>query len=313
MKELINPVPVEVLEEELSRDKLIRKTNYADNEIYVVSAHNSPNVMQEIGRLREISFRTAGGGTGKTADIDDYDTAETPYYQLIVWEPREKEIIGGYRFINCASATKDDTGKFKLATTGLFDFSEKFINEYLPYTIELGRSFVRPEYQAKNAGRKALFALDNLWDGLGAITMEKTDAKYFFGKITMYGHFDNLARDMILYFMSKYFKDKENLMTVKSPLGLTSKKEVLNQIFTGENYDADYKILMREVRRRNENIPPLFNSYMNLSPSMKVFGTAINHKFGGVEETGILLTIKDIYPTKKDRHITSYSPIGFSF
>ncbi len=313
MKELIEPIPVEVLEKELSQDKLMRKTNYADNEIYVINHHNAPNVMREIGRLREISFRTAGGGTGKDTDIDDYDTSENPYYQLVVWEPREKEIIGGYRFINCGTASKDADGNFQLATTGLFDFSEKFINEYLPYTIELGRSFVRPEYQAKNAGRKALYALDNLWDGLGAITKEKPNAKYFFGKITMYGHFDNVARDMILYFMSKYFKDKENLMTVKSPLGLTAKKEMLKQVFTGGNYDADYKILMREVRNRNENIPPLFNAYMNLSDSMKVFGTAINKKFGGVEETGILVTIGDIYPAKKDRHITSYSPTGFSF
>ncbi len=313
MNKLINPIPVEILEKELNKEKLIRKTNYGNNEIYIISHHNSPNVMQEIGRLREMSFRLAGGGTGKSADIDDYDRAEIPYYQLIVWEPREKEIIGGYRFINCSTAPKDENGDFKLATSGLFNFSEKFKKDYLPYTIELGRSFVRPEYQAKNAGRKALFALDNLWDGLGAITIEKPDAKYFFGKITMYVHFDSFARDLILYFLSKYFKDKDELMTVKAPLSLTTDNETLKSILNGKNYEEDYKILLRNVRDRKENIPPLFNSYMNLSSSMKVFGTATNHNFGGVEETGIMVTINDIYPGKKDRHISSYSPIGFDF
>ncbi len=313
MKNLIDPIPVEVLEKELSKDKFVRKTNYADNEIYILNYHNSPNVMQEIGRLREISFRLAGGGTGKAADIDDYDMAENPYHQLIVWEPREKEIIGGYRFINCGTAPKDDAGNIKLATTGLFDFSDKFINEYLPYTIELGRSFVRPEYQARNSGRKAVFALDNLWDGLGAITVEKPHIKYFFGKITMYVDFDSVARDFILFFFSKYFKDTDNLMTVKSPLGLTADIETIKKTFNGKNYDEDYKILTRKVRERKVSIPPLFNSYMNLSPSMKVFGTAINHNFGGVEETGIMISIEDIYPTKKDRHILSYDPVGFNF
>ncbi len=313
MNKLINPIPVEILEKELNKEKLIRKTNYGNNEIYIISHHNSPNVMLEIGRLREMSFRLAGGGTGKSADIDDYDRAEIPYYQLIVWEPREKEIIGGYRFINCSTAPKDENGDFKLATSGLFNFSEKFKKDYLPYTIELGRSFVRPEYQAKNAGRKALFALDNLWDGLGAITIEKPDAKYFFGKITMYVHFDSFARDLILYFLSKYFKDKDELMTVKAPLSLTTDNETLKSILNGKNYEEDYKILLRNVRDRKENIPPLFNSYMNLSSSMKVFGTATNHNFGGVEETGIMVTINDIYPGKKDRHISSYSPIGFDF
>ncbi len=312
-KDLIAPISKEVLVEELSRDKFVRSTNYGDNEIYIITHHNAPNVMKEIGRLRELSFRLAGGGTGKEADIDSYDTAENPYYQLIVWEPNEKEIIGGYRFINCSTAPMNAKGDIKLATTGLFRFSDKFINEYLPYCLELGRSFVRPEYQARNAGRKAVFALDNLWDGLGALTIETPAVKYFIGKITMYVHFDAIARDLILYFFSKYFKDEENLMTAKLQLGLTTDIRFLEETFNGGTYNNDYKILSRKVRERNENIPPLFNSYMNLSPTMKVFGTATNHNFGGVEETGIMVTIDDIYESKKDRHLSTYKAKGLKF
>ena len=312
-RDIIAPISKEILVEELNKDRFIRKTNYGDNEIYVVTHHNSPNVMKEIGRLRELSFRLAGGGTGKESDIDSYDTAENPYKQLIVWEPKEKEIIGGYRFIDCGTVPLDDSTNIKLATTGLFDFSEKFVNEYLPYCLELGRSFVRPEYQARNAGRKAVFALDNLWDGLGALTIETPSVKYFIGKITMYVHFDSIARDLILYFFSKYFNDDEKLMYAKTQLGLSTDAKFLEETFTGKDYNEDYKILSRKVRERNENIPPLFNSYMNLSPSMKVFGTAINHNFGGVEETGIMVTIDDIYESKKDRHLSTYASKGIKF
>lgn len=312
-KEIIAPVSKDVLISELTKDKFIRTTNYGENEIYVITHHNAPNVMREIGRLREMSFRLAGGGTGKDTDIDSYDTAENPYYQLIVWEPRDKEIIGGYRFINCSSVPKDDTGNIKLATTGMFKYSEEFIEKYLPWTIELGRSFVTPKYQAKSAGRKAMYSLDNLWDGLGAIALEIPTVKYFTGKITMYVHFDKFARDLILYFFNKYFFDDKKLMEPKEPLGLTTDLKILSDVFNGNDYDKDYRTLSKMVRERNEAIPPMFNSYMNLSPTMKVFGTATNHNFGGVEETGIMLTLEDIYEKKKERHISTYTPKGLTF
>jgi len=307
-KELIEPVLKDLLSQELTEDKFIRRTNYGDNEIYIITHHNSPNVMKEIGRLRELSFRLAGGGTGEETDIDNYDIAENPYSQLIVWEPRNKEIIGGYRYINCQNVKIDNLENIQLATADLFHFSGTFVKSYLPLSIELGRSFVRPEYQARYAGRKAVFALDNLWDGLGALIIENPSIKYFIGKITMYVHFDILARDMILHFFSKYFKDEEKLMYPKEELGLTSDISILEQAFSGNDYNMDYRILSKFVRTRNETIPPLFNSYMNLSPTMKVFGTATNHHFGGVEETGIMLTIDDIYQSKKHRHLSTYVP-----
>ena len=84
--------------------------------------------------------------------------------------------------------------------------------------MELGRSFVQPDYQSRSMGRKSLFALDNLWDGLGALTVDHTDIEYFFGKVTMYSHFHNEARNLIQYFFKKYFRDKENLIYPKNPV-----------------------------------------------------------------------------------------------
>lgn len=306
MKPIIQAVAKEKLIAELTTDKFVRKTNYDNNEVYIFSHHDSPNLTREVGRLREESFRDGGGGTGKEIDIDKYDTAEYPYQQLIVWNPHEQEIVGGYRFIFCKNIPRDANGNVMLATSKLFNFSEKFINEYLPYSIELGRSFVRPEYQSRKAGRKAIFALDNLWDGLGALTIDNPDIKYLFGKVTMYLSFNKKARDIILYFLKTIFPDKENLLQPHKSLPFYTDEEELKTIFTGKTYQENYRILSQKVRELNENVPPLINSYMNLSPSLKSFGTAMNESFGEVEETGLLLTIADIYPSKSKRHIETY-------
>lgn len=306
MKDIIAPLPREVIYAELTPDKLLRKTNKGGNEIYIVTYHDSPAIMHEIGRLREITFRDAGGGTGKETDIDAYDTAETPYKQLIVWDPDAKEILGGYRYLLGDEAAKDENGEVLLATSRLFHFSKRFIDEFLPHTLELGRSFVQPAYQSSKAGSKALFALDNLWDGLGALTVDHQEVKYFFGKITMYTHFHMEARNLIQYFFNKYFRDKENLVYPKKPVDFDYDPEQMKKIFTGNDYNEDYRILVQNVRHFGENVPPLINAYMNLSPSMKTFGTAVNEKFGDVLETGIIVTIEDIYEVKRDRHIETY-------
>jgi hypothetical protein len=306
MKEIISPAPFDALIAELTPEKMLRKTNKGNNEIYVVTHHDSPLAIQEIGRLREITFRDAGGGTGKELDLDVFDVAEIPYKQLIVWDPDAKEILGGYRFIVCSEAPRDKEGNIILATTELFNFSERFYTEYIPYTLELGRSFVTPAYQSSKAGAKALFALDNLWDGLGALTIENPQVKYFFGKVTMYAHFHTEARNLIHYFFAKYFRDRENLVTPRHPFHFNIDIEKMKSIFIGGDYKEDYKILSQAVRQYGENIPPLFNAYMNLSPSMKSFGTVLHKEFGNVLETGIIVTVNDIYEVKRDRHIETY-------
>ncbi len=306
MKDIIAPVQREAIEAELTADKLLRKTNKGANEIYVITHHDSPKTMLEIGRIREITFREAGGGTGKETDIDQYDIASIPYKQLIVWDPDAREILGGYRYIMCNELPVDENGDPILATSRLFHFSETFKKEYLPHTLELGRSFVQPTYQSSKAGAKALFALDNLWDGLGALIVDHAEMKYFFGKVTMYTHFQTDARNLILFFFSKYFGDQDKLVYPKTPLDLHISTDEMNKVFCGGSYKEDYRILTQKVREFGENIPPLINAYMNLSPSMKTFGTILNDHFGDVEETGIIVTIKDIYEAKKDRHIETY-------
>jgi hypothetical protein len=303
MENIIPPVPREILEQELTSERLIRKTNAGNNQIFVVDYHNSPNVTREIGRLREITFRDAGGGTGLDCDLDEYDTKENPFQQLIVWNPADREIVGGYRYLHCKELKPEADNLFHTPTFKLFKYSDKFLKEYIPFTIELGRSFVQPNYQPTNNIRKGMYSLDNIWDGLGAIILMNPDARYYFGKITMYPDYNTTARDHILYFMKKYFGDHDQLVTPYVPLELITPEEELEAAFPWNSYEKDYKLLIQKVRSLGEQIPPLVNAYMNLSSTMKFFGTSLNQEFGEVEESGILITIADIYGMKIERHI----------
>ncbi len=306
MEEIIAPIDKELLKSELTPERRLRSTNRSNNEVYVVNCKNAPNVLKEIGRLREIAFRAAGGGSGKSMDLDEFDLMDNPYQQLIVWNPEAEEILGGYRYILGRDVRFDTQGKPVLATSHMFDFSEKFLKEYLPTTVELGRSFVTLEYQSTRSGTKGLFALDNLWDGLGALTVIKPNVKYLFGKMTMYPSYNRFGRDMILYFLKKHFGDKENLITPLMPLRIETDVHVLENLFHYDTFKDDYLILNREVRKLGYNIPPLVNAYMSLSPTMRMFGTAINDEFGDVEETGILIAVDEILEEKRIRHIESY-------
>ncbi|MDE6268674.1 MAG: GNAT family N-acetyltransferase [Muribaculaceae bacterium] len=305
---IIPPVPTHLLEAELTQERFLRVTNKGSNLIFVVDAFNAPNVMKEVGRLREIAFRHGGGGTGLECDIDEFDTMQPPCKQLIVWDPEEKMILGGYRFILGKDIVIRPDGSPRIATAHLFHFSQRFIRDYLPYTIELGRSFVRLEFQSSRAGNrgKAIFVLDNLWDGLGALTVLHPEVKYLFGKMTMYPNYNADCRNMILYFLMKYFPDSDALVTPLTPLATGMDLNEMAKNFTADNFKGDYRILNTLIREYGINIPPLVNAYMSLSPTMKVFGTAINHEFGEVEETGIFLAISDIFEDKKQRHIGTF-------
>ncbi|MBO4558403.1 MAG: GNAT family N-acetyltransferase [Bacteroidales bacterium] len=305
MEKIIDPVSLDLLLSELTPDKKLCNTNKGGNVIYVVDAHDSPNVMQEIGRLREISFREGGGGSGLAADIDEFDTMEVPYKQIVVWDPDSQAILGGYRYILGPDVKLREDGQPILATTHMFRFSDVFIKEYLPHVMELGRSFVTPEYQSSRAGAKAIYALDNLWDAIGAVVQEHPGIIYFFGKMTMYPSYDRPSRDLILHFLWKHFPDPEELVRPIKPVMPETSARLMDLILKDSEFKDDYRNLKDAVRKLGTNIPPLVNSYMNSSPSMKMLGTAINDEFSDVEETGIMVCYNEMYPEKRDRHTLS--------
>jgi len=301
MIDIIPAIDRTLIKKEL-RSKFCRITNYGNREIYIVNNLNAPNTLLEIGRLREIAFRDAGGGTGKAVDLDEFDLSENPFQQLIVWDPQAEEIIGGYRFMKYSDLKRNEKGELDSPTTHLFRLDDHFLVHFAPHTIELGRSFIQPHYQATFDIRKGMFSLDNLWDGLGTLVVQNPKIKYFFGKMTMYPSYNQDARNYLFAFLNLYFPDSDKMVHPKIP-AVVENIEHYTQPFTGDSYDENYKILNRIIREHKENIPPLVNAYMNLSPTMRSFGAAINAGFGNVEEIGILITIDDVYEKKKARHI----------
>ena len=303
------PVDRELIKKELKQKHFLRKTNRGNKEIYITTAHLSPNIMREIGRLRELSFAIDGGGSGKEVDIDEYDMLPDPYCckQLFVWNTEDEEIVGGYRFIHGSTMMLRPDGSLMTPTAEHYHFGQEFLDKYLPYTVELGRAFVQPAYQPSQNPGKGIYSLDNLWDGLGGLIMEIPETRYFMGKITLYKSMDIEARDMILYFYQKYFPDPDGLMWPYEPTRIETDYNKLVKLFNGRNYKEDYQILLHAVRARGCTVPPLVNAYMNLSSTMRYFGTCSDHGLPDTLSVGILITLKDINADKRVRHIDSYS------
>ena len=308
MKKIIDPVPVELLKAELTKSKKLEDTNKGHNELYIVTWHDSPNVVTEIGRLREITFREAGGSTGNEIDLDEYDKMEKPYKQLIVWDPDNEAIIGGYRFLFGSDAVLDSKGQPMLASSHQFRFSQKFIDEYLPYSIELGRNFVAPEYQSSKLGSKSIFAMDNLWDGLIAAIMKNPGLLYYFGKVTVYPSYDHISRDLIYHYLWRHFGDKEELVRPWDDQAVMpdSDPALMDLILHKEDQVEDYKLLRAAVRMRGVNIPPNVSAYVSATSQMLMFGTAVNRLMHNIEDTGILIPFDAIYHEKKRRHVGAY-------
>ena len=308
MKAIIDPVPVELIKAELTKSKKLEDTNKGHNELYIVTWHDSPNVVTEIGRLRELTFREAGGSTGNSIDLDEYDKMEKPYKQLIVWDPDNEAIVGGYRFFYGSDATFDEKGQPVMASAHQFRFSQKFIDEYLPHVLELGRNFVAPAYQSSKDGAKSIFAMDNLWDGLVAIIMKNPNLLYYFGKITVYPSYDHITRDLIYHFLWKHFGDKDELVRPWDDQTLLpdSDPDLMNLVLNQDDLAEDYKLLKMAARMRGVNIPPNVTAYISITSQMLMFGTAVNRLMHNIEDTGVLIPFDAIYHEKKRRHIGAY-------
>jgi len=306
MEEIIPPVDKELIKAELTPDKKLGDTSRGGNQLYVVTWHDSPNTVREIGRIREVSYRDAGASSGKSVDLDVYDMMENPYRQLIVWDPESESILGGYRFILGQDVRLKENGQPDITASHLFHFSEEFISDYLPHTMELGRSFVAPEYQSSKTGSKSVFTLENLWEGIASVILHHPNIIWLFGKMTIYPSYNEAARTLDLYFLKKHFKDEDRLVRPYKEMELTDNPALLDLILYEKDMMKDYRLLKEAVRKLGTSIPPLVNSYIKTSPTMKTFGSCINDELGDAIETGIMICYDDIYDDKKSRHVESY-------
>lgn len=307
MKPIIEPIDRDLLKQELTKKNFLRPTNKAENEIYDITADQAPYLMREIARLREISYRDGGGATGEAMDMDEMDTMEHPYHQLLVWDPVNEEIVGGYRYLCCAEAKIQPDGQPFITSSHLFHYTDYFIRNYLPYTIELGRAFVQPKYQNRDMGVKSLYALDNIWDGIGAILYNHPEIKYLIGKVTMYPQYDAMSRNLIYAYLRRYHNDSKGLFYPKTPVDISCEaQELADDLFMGDDPTLNYQILQRAVRTRGTVIPPMFSAYLNVTDTLMSFGNAVNDELANVYETGILVNVEDINPDKHARYIGVY-------
>jgi hypothetical protein len=294
MKKIIAPIKKELILGELTSDRLVRRTKRLNNEIYDISATSAPQVMLELGRLREFTFREAGGGTGKEVDIDEYDYL---FKHLVLWNPSHNEIIGSYRYALMRDLIEGDT--IQSPTRKLFNFSPTFIRDYLPVTIELGRSFVQPKYQPRVDNRGGIFSLFNLFSGLEWLVGMYPDMEYFFGKFTMYSDYDSRARNLLLNYLKRKFPDPDKLVRPKKDLRVRYIRRnfaILKSIFNQQTYRDQKIFLEKYLSKYGEDIQPLVDKYMGLSSTMKIFGTAHHDEFGEALETGMLIKMIDIHP-----------------
>ena len=305
-EDIIKPLSREVLNSELKSAYYLRPTRIGNNEIYIFSAKECPNLMQEVGRLREITFRDVGAGFGTKVDIDHYDTEEYPCRQLIVWDPVNKEIIGGYRFNIFYDLKNKELKDIPLLNKSLYEVSDNFLLDYVPYLVELSRAFIQPMYQPKNVGRKAAFSLDNIWDGLGALVVKYPFLKYYFGRLTFFSSYNSTVRDSIFYFFQKHLRGEVSLLKAKEPLSMQTKDSYLKKMIKSSDENEDYKSLQIIAKENGTIIPPLVKSYYNASSSLKVFEPVFDSYFASSYAAAIIVTIEDVYPSFVKRYIDPY-------
>jgi hypothetical protein len=288
------------LARELGAERRIRRVKGLD--VYSVTADEAPSVMEAIGRIRETEYRKEGGGTGKREDIDAFDLGHPPYRQLVVWDAQEREIVAAYRYIVCRDARRCGQ-RPALATECLFEFSDAFRRDYLPYAIELGRSVVN------RRARRRFLGLFAAWAGVGALLREHRDIRYLFGKVTTYPTYNVAARDLLLHFFGLHCPGPATLVRPRRQLQVVPAGAGPGPLFTGSDYAADYAALRTRVKELGELIPPAIISYLALTATMQSFGTARNAEFGDVDDTAILVTVADINHEARARFIDSYERV----
>ncbi|WP_293267169.1 lysophospholipid acyltransferase family protein [Neptunomonas sp.] len=248
-KTIVHPQDRRLLKQELKASELLGET-VDGKKIYLFDHCPDSAVMQEIGRLREISFRCVGEGTGKNKDLDKYDHY---YRHIILWDEDDLEIAGAYRLAEAHKLIHDSNSPLYSET--LFQYGEA-MHPYFEQGIELGRSFVQPRYW----GRRSL---DYLWYGIGAYLKKHPNVRYLFGPVSLSNRYPKPAKDMLVWFYQHYFADNNRLAKAHTPYELSSKESVLT-VFIGDDYQTDFKILKEQLNYLGVSVPTLYKQYSEL-------------------------------------------------
>lgn len=295
-KPIIPPVDKALLREEFARATEWPEASHGAIKLYCIDV-GFPAILREIGRLREIAFRSGGGGTGEVLDLDRFDT--DPYYrfrQLVVWDSEEEAIAGGYRFVYGYDVHLNGQGQPDIPSAHIFRFSENFIRDGLPRTMELSRSFIAAQYQRKlDAARKSIFILDCLFKGI-CIASRMGNTPDVFGKVTFYPDYPADAFALLTAAMEKHCYGGEDIAPVQAYTVPPSTETA--QILTHDDFRSDFRALAATLLKRGQYLPPILKSYINLTTTLKYYGSALNDEFGNVVEMGLRLHMPDLNPDR---------------
>ena len=296
MTPLADPVSVALLQRELRAQTPLLKLRGGKVCAYLLHGDNAPHLLREIGRVRELSFRAIGGGTGGALDLDPYDYGPCAYRQLILWAPQEQVVVGGCR----VRSTGTDGPSARVATEDLFAFSERFRERYGDALLDIGRLFVHPAFQAR-AGSQGIFTLDSIWQALAAVAVAD-GVRAFFGRVVFPKDYHPQVRDLTLALLQKHFAGDAQWVHPRVPAPRVTSDEALDHLLVGKTWREDMRLLRQFARARGAQVPALLRAYLGLSDRLRVFGTAADPDLGGIEETCLLIDVADVLEHKAARY-----------
>lgn len=293
---IIHPVGKKILKDELNEAQLLGITK-DQMSIYITYGEDSPNVMKEISRLREITFRKVGEGTGAKQDTDTYDKY---YKHLILWDEKNLEIAGSYRIGECRQIISN-LGAGCLYNASMYKFSDKLL-QALESSIELGRSFVQQKYWRSPA-------LDYLWQGIGAFLKLNPNIRILFGAVSISDSFPDDAKNLIVAYYTKWFSSETRLAEANNRFIIPEQaKRDADSIFIGGGYEEDFRILKKELRIYGYSVPVLFRKYTELCEygGAKFLDFGVDKDFSTVDGL-IMIDLKMLHEDKRKRYFGSRS------
>jgi putative hemolysin len=294
-KTVVHPVDRRILKRELRNTRLLNIT--PDGKlIYLVRHDEAPNLMRELARMREVTFRRVGEGTRREIDLDAYDRT---YQHLVLWDNEDLEIVGSYRIGVCPDLLR--TGSVNaLYTSSCFSLSPAF-STYLPHAIELGRSFVQQRYWNSNA-------LEYLWHGLGAYVIDNPHIRYLFGAVSLSVEYPREAQEMIVHFYRKWFGAEPGIVTGRAPLTLQAERRAqLNALFSSTDYNAEFRLLKNWLKERGLSFPTLYRQYTDLCEAggVKFFDFSVDRDFNNCIDGFILVDLNLLKSSKRERYLSN--------
>jgi putative hemolysin len=294
-KNIVHPTDKKLILNDIAAAEVLGETDDKIR-ILLVRYEQAPALMREIGRLRELTFRKVGEGTGRKIDLDEFDT----YYQhIVLWDESRLEVVGAYR-LAAGDEVYKKRGIAGFYTSTLFRFSEEF-EKYLPQALELGRSFVQPAYWNSQA-------LDYLWHGIGAFLAARPQYNYLFGPVSVSATYSAEARGLLVYFYRKWFGAEKSPVRAKHRFNFHTDSEAkLGELLQSSDYKSAFKELKQNLKHYGFAVPTLYKQYTELCEEggVNFFDFGIDKDFNDSLDGFIFLQIARIKETKLERYLYS--------